>query len=64
MTIGPTAQAARDRLLSDQATRPINDQRARLAIEPCTRDRRLHQPRRPAKRRRQAPRDRLVGTER
>ena len=32
---GPTsrsAQAARDRLLSDQATRPINDGRARLNI--------------------------------
>lgn len=32
---GPTprsAQAARDRLLSDQATRPINEQRARLGI--------------------------------
>ncbi len=27
-----SAQAARDRLLSDQATRPINDQRARLHI--------------------------------
>ena len=27
-----TAQAARNRLLSDQATRPINDQRARFAI--------------------------------
>ena len=27
-----SAQAARDRLLSDQATRPINEQRARLNI--------------------------------
>ena len=27
-----SAQAARDRLLSDQATRPINEQRARLHI--------------------------------
>ncbi len=27
-----SAQAARDRLLSDQATRPINEQRARLSI--------------------------------
>jgi len=27
-----TAQAARDRLLSDQATRPINEQRAKLQI--------------------------------
>lgn len=32
---GPTsrsAQAARDRLLTDQATRPVNEQRARLDI--------------------------------
>lgn len=32
---GPTsrsAQAARDRLLTDQATRPVNEQRARLNI--------------------------------
>jgi hypothetical protein len=27
-----TAEAARDRLLSDQATRPINEQRAKLQI--------------------------------
>ncbi len=27
-----TAEAARDRLLADQATRPVNEQRARLDI--------------------------------